>query len=78
MVAHPGSGEKEAKELAREIRRLEREGEKPVEGAQIFTPTPMTVSTCMYHTMLDPITGEKVYVPRSFTRKKKQKKILSG
>ena len=40
MVAHPGSGAKEARELAREIRRLEREGEKPVEGVQIFTPTP--------------------------------------
>jgi len=76
MVAHPGSGEKEAKELAREIRRLEREGEKPVEGVQIFTPTPMTVSTCMYHTMLDPITGEKVYVPSTFAEKKEQKRKL--
>ena len=31
-------------------RELERSGEKPVEGVQIFTPTPMTRSTCMYHT----------------------------
>jgi len=76
MVAHPGSGPKEARELAREVRRLEREGEKPVEGVQIFTPTPMTVSTCMYHTGLDPATGEKVYVPRTFTEKKEQKRML--
>ena len=77
MVAHPGSGPKEARELAEEIRRLEREGEKPVEGVQIFTPTPMTVSTCMYHTGLDPATGEKVYVPRTFAEKKEQKRMLT-
>jgi uncharacterized radical SAM protein YgiQ len=76
MVGHPGSGPKEARELAREIQRLEREGEKPVEGVQIFTPTPMTVSTCMYHTGLDPATGEKVYVPRTFAEKKEQKRML--
>ena len=52
------------------------EGEKPVEGVQIFTPTPMTVSTCMYHTGRDPITGEEVYVPRTFAEKKAQKRIL--
>jgi uncharacterized radical SAM protein YgiQ len=78
MVAHPGSGEKEARELAREIRRLEKDGEKPVEGVQIFTPTPMTASTCMYHTGLDPITGEPVHVPRTFAEKKEQKRIALG
>ena len=77
MVAHPGSGPKEAKELAEEIQRLEGEGEKPVEGVQIFTPTPMTVSTCMYHTGLDPATGEKVYVARTFAEKKEQKRMLT-
>jgi uncharacterized radical SAM protein YgiQ len=78
MVAHPGSGEKEARELAREIRRLEKDGEKPVEGVQIFTPTPMTDSTCMYHTGMDPITGEPVHVPRTFAEKKEQKRIALG
>ena len=76
MVAHPGSGPKEAEELAREIQRLEREGEKPVEGVQIFTPTPMTVSTCMYYTGVDPTSGEPVHVPRTFAEKKDQKRIL--
>jgi uncharacterized radical SAM protein YgiQ len=76
MVAHPGSGEKEAQELAGEVRRLEKEGEKPVEGVQIFTPTPMTRSTCMYYTGLDPATGEKVFVPRTFSEKKEQKRML--
>ncbi len=76
MVAHPGSGKKEARELAGEVRRLEKEGEKPVEGVQIFTPTPMTRSTCMYYTGLDPATGEKVFVPRTFSEKKEQKRML--
>jgi len=77
MVAHPGTGRAEAKELATALRRLEREGEhNPIEGVQIFTPTPMTRSTCMYHTGLDPATGKPVFVPRSFAEKKEQKKML--
>ncbi len=76
MVAHPGTTEKEARELADFLKELERSGEKPVEGVQIFTPTPMTRSTCMYHTGLDPITGEPVYVPRPYAEKKAQKRLL--
>jgi uncharacterized radical SAM protein YgiQ len=78
MVAHPGCGEAEAQELLREVKRLEKGGEKPVEGVQIFTPTPMTRSTCTYHTGVDPITGEEVFVPRSFAEKKAQKRMLAG
>jgi radical SAM superfamily enzyme YgiQ (UPF0313 family) len=76
MVAHPGTSEKEARELARHLEKLEREGERPVEGVQVFTPTPMTRSTCMYHTGVDPITGESVYVPRTFAEKKAQRRLL--
>jgi uncharacterized radical SAM protein YgiQ len=76
MVAHPGTTETEARELADFLGELERSGEKPVEGVQIFTPTPMTRSTCMYHTGLDPITGESVYVPRPYAEKKAQKRML--
>ncbi|MBN1940123.1 MAG: YgiQ family radical SAM protein [Candidatus Aminicenantes bacterium] len=76
MVAHPGCGPGEARELAREVRRLEKDGDRPVEGVQIFTPTPMTLSTAMYHTGLDPRTGEPVYVPRTFQEVKEQKRML--
>jgi len=76
MVAHPGTGEKEARQLARHLQRLRKEGERPVEGVQIFTPTPMTRSTCMYYTGKDPLSGESVYVPRTFAEKKEQKRIL--
>jgi len=76
MVAHPGTTMKEAEELAAYIKKLEAEGEKPVEGVQIFTPTPMTRSTCMYYTGRDPETGQPVYVPRTFEEKKAQKRLL--
>jgi len=76
MVAHPGTTDKEARELAAFMRELKRSGEKPVEGVQIFTPTPMTRSTCMYHTGRDPMTGEVVYVPRPYAEKKAQKRML--
>jgi uncharacterized radical SAM protein YgiQ len=78
MVAHPGCGPKEAQELEREVRRLEKGGERPLEGVQIFTPTPMTLSTAMYHSGLDPRTGEAVYVPRKFQEIKEQKRMLAG
>lgn len=76
MVAHPGTSDKEARELAAFLRELERSGEKPVEGVQIFTPTPMTRSAGMYHTGKDPVTGEAVYVPRPYAEKKAQKRML--
>jgi radical SAM superfamily enzyme YgiQ (UPF0313 family) len=76
MVAHPGTSRKEAQELTRVVRKLEREGDRPCEGIQVFTPTPMTRSTCMYHTEKDPLTGEAVYVPRSYAEKKEQKRML--
>jgi len=77
MVAHPGTGAREAQELARYLRGLTTEGPRPVEGVQIFTPTPMTRSTCMYYTGKDPLTGESVYVPRTFAEKKEQKRMIS-
>ncbi|MDW7759750.1 MAG: YgiQ family radical SAM protein [Acidobacteriota bacterium] len=77
MAAHPGSSDREANELARFIRRLESAGERPVEGVQVFTPTPMTRSTCMYHTGMIPETGEPVHVPRTYEEKKRQLRMLA-
>lgn len=76
MVAHPGTSLKEAQELAQALRRLERGGERPIEGVQIFTPTPMTRSTCIYFTGKDPETGQEVYVPRTYVEKKEQRRML--
>ena len=43
------------------------------EQVQDFTPTPMTVSTEMFHTGRDPRTGKKVFVERSIDKKQRQK-----
>lgn len=71
MTAHPGSSMKEAKKLADELKQL-----KNTEDVQVFTPTPMTVSTCMYYTSLNPKTKEKIYIPYTYREKKEQKRIL--
>jgi uncharacterized radical SAM protein YgiQ len=71
MTAHPGSSIKEAQELAGSLKKL-----RNIETLQVFTPTPMTVSTCMYYTGLDPKTRQKVYVPYTYNEKKQQKRLL--
>jgi len=71
MVGHPGTSMKEAKELALMIKQL-----KNISSVQIFTPTPMTVSTCMYYTGLNPRTKKPIYIPHSYQEKKDQKRIL--
>jgi uncharacterized radical SAM protein YgiQ len=47
-----------------------------VEQVQDFTPTPGSLSTCMYHTGIDPDSGKAVYVPRSDREKGLQKALL--
>jgi len=71
MTAHPGSGIKEAKELSKELKRL-----KCSEDVQVFTPAPLTTSTCMYYTGMEPKTKRKVYVPYTYREKKIQKRVL--
>ena len=71
LAAHPGTGMKEAEELANAIKEFNN-----TDLIQIFTPTPMTVSTCMYYTGLDPKAKKKIYVPYAYSEKKKQKRIL--
>lgn len=54
---------------------LQRHGLR-VEQVQEFTPTPGTLSTCMYFTGRDPFTGEPVHVPRSPRERRLQKALL--
>ena len=72
MSSHPGSGLNEAVELAEYIRDS---GMRP-EQVQDFTPTPGSVSTCMYWTGTDPLTGEDVYVPKDHEERKMQRALL--
>jgi uncharacterized radical SAM protein YgiQ len=46
------------------------------EQVQIFTPTPSTFSTLMYHTRKDPFTGSRLYVERKSGCKQAQKAVV--
>ena len=46
------------------------------ENVQDFTPTPMTVATCMYYTGFDPFTGRKMYIARDKKEKAMQRAIM--
>ncbi len=72
ISGHPGCTLDDMVELALALKRHHLN----VEQVQDFTPTPGTLSTCMYHTGIDPFTGKKVYVPRSDREKLLQKALL--
>ncbi len=72
MSSHPGSGLKEAVELAEYLRDL---GYMP-EQVQDFYPTPSTISTCMYYTGVDPRNMEPVYVPVNPHEKAMQRALM--
>ena len=46
------------------------------EQVQDFYPTPSTLSTVMYYTGIDPITGDKVYVCRNPHEKNMQRALI--
>jgi len=73
MSSHPGCGMKEMRELAGY---LQRAGMRP-EQVQDFYPCPMTLATCIYHTGVHPLTGERVYVAISDRDKLAQRHLLN-
>jgi len=73
ISAHPGSQLHDTIELAEFVRdHLQYHPEQ----VQNFTPTPMTESTCMYYTGLDPMTKGEIYVPRQDRERKWQRALL--
>jgi uncharacterized radical SAM protein YgiQ len=60
MSGHPGCTVADMVDLALYIR----DHHLYTEQVQDFTPTPMSISTCMYYTGLNPFTLEPVHVPR--------------
>lgn len=72
ISSHPGSRLKDAIELAEYIKEI---GHIP-EQVQDFYPTPGTLSTCMYYTGINPLTGEEVYVPKDNEERKMQRALL--
>ena len=72
ISAHPGCGMREMRRLASNpfLRGLY------MEQVQDFTPTPMTTSSVMFYTGLDPKNLENVYVERDLDRKREQKSFF--
>ncbi len=69
ITGHPGSSMKEARKLANALNDLDNV------SLQLFTPTPMTLSTCMYYTGMEPVTKKNIYVPYTYREKKEQKNM---
>ncbi|MBP1928777.1 putative radical SAM protein YgiQ [Methanolinea mesophila] len=71
MSGHPGCTIEDMIELAEYIR----DHRLYTEQVQDFTPTPMSPSTCMYYTGINPFTMKEVHIPRG-REKKIQRAIL--
>ena len=72
MSSHPGAKLEDAIELASFIKEL---GYRP-EQVQDFIPTPGTLSTCMYYSGLNPLTGEAVYTAKRPEEKRMQRALM--
>ncbi len=72
ISSHPGCHEADMAELAVKTKRLNFH----LEQVQDFTPTPMTVSTEMWYTGLNPYTLEAVYSARSQAEKLAQRQYF--
>lgn len=74
MAAHPGC-------TLADMQTLKRFAQKELriqpEQVQIFTPTPSTWSTLMYHTGKDPFTGRAIFTEKDPRKKERQKEILT-
>lgn len=72
ISGHPGC---DLKAMVRLAEFLKRTGYRP-QQVQDFMPTPFDIATCMYYTGIDPMTGEKVYVPRGERERRLQRALL--
>lgn len=72
MSSHPGARLEDAIELASFIKEM---GYHP-EQVQDFIPTPGTLSTCMWYTGINPLTGEKVYTAKKPEDKAMQRALM--
>ena len=72
MSSHPGATMNDAVEMALWLKKW---GYSP-EQVQDFYPTPGTISTVMYYTGIDPMTGKNVYVTTDYHEKQLQRALL--
>lgn len=72
IAGHPGSDLHAMIDVALY---LKRSGQRP-EQVQDFIPGPFDIATCMYHTGIDPMTGNDVYVARGMRQRRLQRALL--
>lgn len=72
ISSHPGCTCAHMRALADETKRMHYHPEQ----VQDFTPTPMTLATCMYYTGLNPYTMKPVYVARTAQQKREQNRYF--
>lgn len=74
ITAHPGCDLKDAQELAQFTKKM---GYTPKQ-LQDFIPLPMTRSSVMYYTGIDPDTGHPLYVAKKKSERAKQRGLVQG
>jgi uncharacterized radical SAM protein YgiQ len=72
IASHPGSDLNAMIDLAVF---LKRNGYQP-DQVQDFIPAPFDIATCMYHTGIDPFTGEEVFVAKHLRDRKLQRALM--
>ncbi|MBQ1260750.1 MAG: YgiQ family radical SAM protein [Clostridia bacterium] len=72
MSSHPGATMNDAVEMAIWLKKW---GYSP-EQVQDFYPTPGTISTVMYYTGINPMTGKRVFVTTDYHEKQLQRALL--
>lgn len=72
MSSHPGSTIKDAIKLSCYLK----ENNLRPEQVQDYYPTPGTLSTCMYYTGINPVTGKEIFVPKTMQEKRSQRMLL--
>ena len=68
ISSHPGCTKRDMSHLAEETKKMHYRPEQ----VQDFTPTPMTLSSTMFYTGINPYTREPIYVARTPEEKKQQ------
>lgn len=72
ISSHPGCTKRDMSMLAEETKKMHYRPEQ----VQDFTPTPMTLSTTMFYTGINPYTRETIYVARTPEEKKQQNRYF--
>ncbi len=73
IIGHPGTTMDDALELRNWLKK----NHIKVEQVQEFTPTPMSISTCMFYTGLDFDSGEPIHIPSPGEVRKQKEMILN-